>query len=147
MKVRNIYIFIILFFIVGEICNRCLNINKNINYQNYTSFSSSNLPFVFSFDNNFSSFGNTNNNINDLKNNYIININNQNEQQLFSKNNKKSKKSKKSNNPKHKGKRPFDWICNRCNNLNYSFRVYCNICNLPRNENQFYSPNIRNSYS
>ena len=49
MKVRNIFLN---FYIVGEICNRCGNINKNINYLNYTSFSSSNLPFVFPFDNN-----------------------------------------------------------------------------------------------
>ena len=132
---------------MGENCIRCGQINKNINYQNYTSFSSSNLPFVFSFDNNFSPFSNINNISNNLKNNYIISANNKNEQNLFSKNTKKSKKSKKSNNQKHKEKRPLDWICNRCNNLNYSFRIFCNKCNLPRNENQFYDPNMRNSYS
>ena len=126
-------------------CNRCGNINKNINYLNYTSFSSSNLPFVFPFDNNnFPPFTNINN-TNDLKNNYIISATNQNDQYLFSKNTKKNKKNKKSNNQKVKEKRPFDWICNRCNNLNYSFRVFCNICNLPRNENQYYNSNMRNS--
>jgi hypothetical protein len=134
-------------FIVGEICNRCGNINKNISYQNLTSLSSSNLPFVISFENNFIPFGNNiNNNSNGLKSNYINSTNNgQNEQYLFSKNNKKNKKVKKLNNQKHKEKRPFDWVCNRCNNLNYSFRIFCNICNLPRNENQFYTSNIRNS--
>ena len=137
-------------FIVGEICNRCIrcgNLNKNISYQNLTSLSSSNLPFVISFENNFIPFGNNiNNNSNDLKSNYINSANNgQNEQYLFSKNNKKNKKTKKLNNQKHKEKRPFDWVCNRCNNLNYSFRIFCNICNLPRNENQFYTSNMRNS--
>ena len=134
---------------MGEVCNRCGQINKNISYQNFTSFSSSNLPFVISIDNNnkFIPFGNNiNNNNNDLKSNYINSANNsQNEQYLFSKNSKKNKKAKKSNNQKHKEKRPFDWVCNRCNNLNYSFRIFCNICNLPRNENQFYTSNMRNS--
>lgn len=104
------------------------------------------MPFVFSFDNkNFSPFSNIINNSNDLKNNYINSANSQNEQYLFSKNTKKNKKNKKTNNQKTKEKRPFDWICNRCNNLNYSFRIFCNICNLPRNENQFYNSNMRNS--
>jgi len=146
LKVSKI-LFILIIFIAGDLCNRCGNINKNINYQNYTSFSSSNLPFVYSFENKFPPFSNVNNDSNNLKSNYINSANNQNDQFLFSKNTKKNKKAKKTNNQKHKGKRPFDWICNRCNNLNYSFRVICNICNLPRNENQFYNPNMRNSYS
>ena len=25
-----------------------------------------------------------------------------------------------------------DWICCKCNNLNYSFRVVCNRCNVPK---------------
>lgn len=121
--------------------------NKNISYQNYTSFSSSNLPFVFPFDNNLFSppFSPANNSINNLNNNYLFSSNNPNDQFLFSKNNKKNKKPKKSNNQKIKEKRPFDWVCNRCNNLNYSFRIFCNICNLPKNENQFYNSNMRNS--
>ena len=135
-------------FIDGNICNRCGNINNNIFYQNYTSFSSSNLPFVFPFENNINNlapFNINNNNNNDLKNKYMINSNNQNGQYLFSKNIKKNKKNKKANLQKIKEKRPFDWVCNRCNNLNYSFRIFCNICNLPRNENQYYNSNMRNS--
>ena len=76
-----------------------------------------------------------------------IMINNQDEKGLFSKNEKK-KKPKKNKNQKFKEKRPFDWVCNRCNNLNYSFRTFCNICKLPRDENKFYinnNSNIRNS--
>ena len=126
--------------------NRCGNININIIYQNYTSFSSSNLPFVFPFDNkNLPPFSNVNNNSNALNNKYIISTNSQNDKSLFSKNTKKNKKTKKNNNQKIKDKRPFDWVCNRCNNLNYSFRIFCNICNLPRNENQYYNSNMRNS--
>ena len=73
---------------------------------------------------------------------------NNDEKSLFSRNDKK-KKSKKNKITKNKDKRPFDWVCNRCNNLNYSFRNFCNICKLPREENKFYSsnnmPNMRNS--
>ena len=36
---------------MGEVCNRCGHINKNISYQNFTSFSSTNLPFVISYNN------------------------------------------------------------------------------------------------
>ena len=127
-------------------CSRCGNINKNISYQNYTSFSSSNLPFIFPFENNnLPPFTNVNNNSNALNNKYIISANSQNDKFLFSKNTKKNKKQKKINNQKIKDKRPFDWVCNRCNNLNYSFRIFCNICNLPRNENQYYNSNMRNS--
>ena len=104
------------------------------------------MPFVFPFDNKFSPFTNVNNNNNnDLKNNYIISANIPNELNLFSKNTKKTKNSKKLKNQKPKEKRPFDWICNRCNNLNYSFRIFCNMCNLPKNENQYYTKNMRNS--
>ena len=88
---------------------------------------------------------NLNNNSSELKNNYINNSNSQNEQYIFNINNKKNKKSKKVKEQKHRVKRPSDWICNRCHNLNYSFRIVCNICNLPKKENQFYFSNIRNS--
>ena len=127
-------------------CNRCGNVNINISYQNYTSFSSSNLPFVFPFEgNNLPPFSSINNNSNVLNNKYIINANSQNDKFLISKNTKKNRKQKKNNNQKIKDKRPFDWVCNRCNNLNYSFRIFCNICNMPRNENQYYNSSMRNS--
>ena len=51
---------------------------------------------------------------------------------------KKGKKTQKKLHKKNKNKRPFDWICNRCNNLNYSFRIVCNICELPLKDNPFY---------
>ena len=78
-------------------------------------------------------------------NNYVEQNQNQNEKFLLSKNVKKNKKTKKNNNQKYKDKRPFDWICNRCNNLNYSFRTFCNICNLPKSQNIFFNSSTRNS--
>jgi hypothetical protein len=29
--------------------------------------------------------------------------------------------------------------------LNYSFRTFCNICNLPKSQNVFYNTSMRNS--
>ena len=40
-------------------------------------------------------------------------------------------------NKKNKGKfieRQGDWICERCKNLNFSFRVVCNRCKISKNE-------------
>ena len=121
--------------------------DKNINNQNFGSYSSSNLPFVFPFENIYPPFSPINsssgglNNIN-MNNSEFYRLSNQNEKFNSSKNTKKNKKLKK-----YKEKRPFDWICNRCNNLNYSFRNFCNICNLPRSENQSYNSNMRNNSS
>ena len=130
-------------------CNKCGNINKNINQTNYTSYSSSNLPFIFPFEYAFPPFSPVNNNSGGNNNSYMINSSDdlntyQNDKNLFSKNEKK-KKIKKNKNQKYKDRRPLDWICNRCNNLNYSFRNECNICKLPREENNFYHSNMRNS--
>ena len=130
-----------------QICNKCGNLDKNINNQNFGSYSSSNLPFVFPFENIYPPFSPINsssgglNNIN-MNNSEFYRLSNQNEKFNSSKNTKKNKKLKK-----YKEKRPFDWICNRCNNLNYSFRNFCNICNLPRSENQSYNSNMRNNSS
>ena len=101
------------------------------------------------FEKNYPPFSPVNNNTGTMINPYIANSYaeqlNQNEKFLFSKNTKKNKKSKKNNNQKYKDKRPLDWICNRCNNLNYSFRTFCNICNLPKSQNVFYNMSMRNS--
>ena len=113
-------------------------------------FSASNLPFVLNNEKNLLSFSPVNNNTGSMTNPYIANsfadeTQNQNGKFLFSKNVKKNKKSKKNNKQKYKDKRPFDWVCNRCNNLNYSFRTFCNICNLPKSQNVFYNKPTRNS--
>ena len=127
-------------------CNKCGNININLPGKN---FSSSNLPFVYPFENKYPPFSPAINIAGDFQNNLINNSQveqnqNQNDKLQFSKN-KKNKKSKKSNNQKYKDMRPFDWICNRCDNLNYSFRIFCNICNLPKSQNVFYNSSTRNS--
>ena len=36
--------------------------------------------------------------------------------------------------------RPGDWICAKCQNLNFAFRTNCNRCHLPKNEKQKNSP-------
>ena len=146
-KLQSFLYNIILCNIVEQICNRCGNINSSFQDKNY---SASNLPFVLNFEKNFPPFSPVNDNTGSMSNTYISNsyvdqMQNQNDKGLFSKNNKKNKKSKKNNNPKYKDKRPFDWICNRCNNLNYSFRTFCNICNLPKSQNVFYNTSMRNS--
>ena len=52
-----------------------------------------------------------------------------------------------------KKKKPFvervgDWVCIKCKNLNFSFRVVCNRCQLPKNESekmfQQYMDNLMN---
>ena len=50
-------------------------------------------------------------------------------------------KGDKGNKKNNKGKKPFierpgHWICNNCQNLNFSFRNNCNRCNLSKNKNQ-----------
>ena len=92
-----------------------------------------------------------NSNINNISNrniyhnNYICCQNNQNEEEdILSKipKTKKGKKAQKKLIQKYKNKRPYDWICNRCLNLNYSFRSFCNICKLPLKDNPNYHKNI-----
>ena len=146
-KLQSFLYNIILYNLVEQICKRCGNINNSFQDKNY---SASNLPFVSNFEKNFPPFSHANDKIGSIPNTYITNsyedqIQNQNHNSLFSKNTKKNKKSKKNNNPKYKDKRPFDWICNRCNNLNYSFRTFCNICNLPKSQNVFYNSSMRKS--
>ena len=46
----------------------------------------------------------------------------------FCKENFEGKKQKK----KEDGERKSDWICANCKNLNYSFRVICNRCQIPK---------------
>ena len=46
--------------------------------------------------------------------------------------NKKKKKKKKINKLKNYNIRKGDWLCNDCNNLNFSFRFICNRCGTRR---------------
>lgn len=151
-----------------NICRRCGKINNNAIQTNNPSFNLNTLPFLFRKDNTIFPFSNINNsnnlyynnnfssnfvnsNINNISNrniyhnNYIFGQNNQNEEEnIFSKipKTKKGKKVQKKLIQKYKNKRPYDWICNRCLNLNYSFRSVCNICKLPLKDNPKYRKNI-----
>lgn len=45
------------------------------------------------------------------------------------------------NQPDRKKKKPFtervgDWVCIKCKNLNFSFRIICNRCQLPKTESE-----------
>ena len=99
-------------------------------YANVNSFDTN------SINNSQSLFNNSN-----VFNNNIISINNQNEQ-ISNIIKRRGKKIRKKFNKKYKDKRPSDWICNRCGNLNYSFRAICNICKLPSKDNPYYKSNI-----
>ena len=52
----------------------------------------------------------------------------------FSLNENESKKINKRG--KHLHGRAGDWVCFKCNNLNFSFRTNCNRCHLTKSENQ-----------
>ncbi len=52
-----------------------------------------------------------------------------------------------SNSGEKKKKKPFvervgDWICIKCKNLNFSFRMICNRCQLSKSESENYSNSI-----
>ena len=144
-------------------CIRCGKINNKAIQVNNPSFNLDNIPLLFRKDNNifpFSNINNSNSNFNcNFVNSNIDNIsnrniyhnnfncyqNNQNEEEnILSKipKTKKGKKTQKKLIQKYKNKRPYDWICNRCLNLNYSFRSVCNICKLPLKDNPNYHKNI-----
>lgn len=150
-----------------NICRKCGKINNNIFQTNNSSFNLSNLPLLFRKDNinfPFSNINNSNslyynNNISNYVNSNINNISNRNiyhnryiccqnnqndEENILSRipKTKKGKKAQKKLIQKYKNKRPYDWICNRCFNLNYSFRTFCNICNLPLKDNPNYRKDI-----
>ena len=37
---------------------------------------------------------------------------------------------------RHFAGRNGDWICPNCQNLNFAFRIICNRCHIPKNENE-----------
>ena len=59
----------------------------------------------------------------------------------FDNNDKKNGQNlKKEKNKKHFEIRAGDWTCNKCNNLNFSFRNKCNRCGLPKELNKKFEP-------
>lgn len=144
-------------------CIRCGKINNKAIQVNNPSFNLDNIPLLFRKDNNIFPFSNINNSNSNFSCNFvnsnIDNISNRNiyhnnfncyqniqneEENILSKipKTKKGKKTQKKLIQKYKNKRPYDWICNRCLNLNYSFRSVCNICKLPLKDNPNYHKNI-----
>jgi hypothetical protein len=144
-------------------CIRCGKINNKAIQVNNPSFNLDNIPLLFRKDNTIFPFSNINNSNNNFSSNFfnsnIDNISNRNiyhnnfncyqniqneEENILSKipKTKKGKKTQKKLIQKYKNKRPYDWICNRCLNLNYSFRSVCNICKLPLKDNPNYHKNI-----
>ena len=47
----------------------------------------------------------------------------------------KKKKEEKEEKERKKKEAKGDWICQKCNNLNFGFRKVCNRCQIPRNNN------------
>ena len=47
------------------------------------------------------------------------------------------------NNKKTFIEKPGDWICNNCQNLNFSFRTNCNRCHISKSENQKSNQNFQ----
>ena len=58
----------------------------------------------------------------------------------FDNNKKNGQNLKKEKNKKHFEIRAGDWTCNKCNNLNFSFRNKCNRCGLPKELNKKIEP-------
>ena len=73
----------------------------------------------------------------DFINDYLLNdekanINSVKEEKNYinEKKNKKRKKKKKINKLKNYNIKKGDWLCPKCNNLNFHFRTVCNICGI-----------------
>ena len=128
--------------------------NQNFGYAN--NFQNLNANF-----NNFNNQNNINNNYQNIpnNNNYYQNLNNHyitlnsNSKAYIPLKYRKNEQNTQANNPndikinknkfvnanknKQKNKKNFevregDWICSKCNNLNFSFRIKCNRCSLPK---------------
>ena len=131
MKVNIFFFFnfFLLYFIERIQCNRGGRTQSQILFNNGNNYSTGNL-----FSNNI-----INENFLNLKN--LFNYNNINKNcidNLYYDNNFSSKNKNDINDKKKK--KPFieregDWICIKCNNLNFSFRNNCNRCNFSKTDN------------
>ena len=102
---------------IGNYFNNILNLNnppQNLNETNFTIQQNQQKlnPIFFSYNEEQSNLSGNNNKINNKKNS----------------NNNKNKK-------KPFDKRKGDWKCPNCNNLNFSFRVVCNRCQIQKPNN------------
>ena len=132
------------------------NYNYNINYIGIPNTNNNTNNLISPFINNIPIFipKQLRNKEYQQKNISLINEKNDN----FNNNNeKKNSKNKFDNNKKNgqflkkegKLKKPFevrvgDWTCNKCSNLNFSFRNKCNRCGLPKEISEKYSGELMN---
>ena len=118
-------------------CNRCGRMNTNLLYQQGNCLSSNEVSTFNPNSSKFLPMLNLNNNI-QSKSQMLMNIQ-ETQQPLFSNNFSYNpdpgiKKNKRKN--KNFASRTGDWVCFKCNNLNFSFRTNCNRCHLTKSENQ-----------
>lgn len=116
-------------------CNQCKKspnkFQPNIVRENLFNFSSLNLNEKNQNEPDFErkdSNSTANSSIYISQNNTIINVTNTNTYEEQEKDSTEHKKKKLH-------ERVGDWICIKCRNLNFSFRVICNRCELPKSEN------------
>ena len=57
--------------------------------------------------------------------------------------NKRNKKKNKKNRLKNYNKRKGDWLCPFCNNINFSFRTFCNLCGTNKSYNEDNQDNLK----
>lgn len=104
-------------------------------------------------------FNSQNNNMNQFKNyqmnnnynmqsnlpNMNVNGNSMNHLPMYNlnRNNKKNEKKKKGFE-----ERIGDWVCMKCKNLNFSFRMICNRCKIPKADSErLYEEHLKNLYN
>ena len=136
-------------------CNRCNGEKTNLFYNNGFCLSSQNVSNLNPNSTEYLPLQNLNGNLQSksqmILNNQINNpmqnqINNPMQNQvniqeplpLFSNNFSYNENENKKNNKRgrHFVGRTGDWVCFKCNNLNFSFRTNCNRCHLTKSENQ-----------
>jgi len=123
--------------------NNCIS-NSNSKYNIYSSSINENLstkstsPINFDLKPNYEKLSYSNKNLN-------LNLS-----RKCSQNEETNSNNKHNNNNFNKQKnyrfveRQGDWICIKCKNLNFSFRVICNRCKLPKSDTQqFYDEHIK----
>ena len=103
------------FFLGRNNCNRCGMGNTGMFFQESTSLSSNNLP--------------------SLEHNNLSNSPIKYQENKFNLSSESSPNLNKKKKKKQFIEREGDWICLKCNNLNFSFRNICNRCHLEKTEN------------
>ena len=127
---------------IKQIQYNCNNINNNFettnNYLQQIINNQNNMNTI-NFQNNIFSLNQMMNNNNNylMQNEQIINQMRRKEELnklLFSYNNRMNNNNNRIDR-KCLIKRKGDWICNNCNNLNFTFRTICNRCKIPKSIN------------